>query len=102
MNNLLPYRGLVVARISASEKELVACSLCYKTIAQFHQKCSLMRDCSLFRRLLLSEYTVYYILHTVKVLKGTPITTYHIVIASASATHTMLTLQKANKKNRLI
>ena len=25
--------------------------------------------------------------------------TYHIVISSASATHTMLTLQKANKKN---
>ena len=22
-----------------------ACSLCYKTIAQFHQKCLLMRDC---------------------------------------------------------
>ena len=36
-----------------------ACSLCYKKIAQFHQKCSLMRDCSLFRRLLLPEYTVY-------------------------------------------
>ena len=35
-----------------------ACSLCYKEIAQFHQKCSLMRDCSLFRRLLLPEYTV--------------------------------------------
>ena len=35
-----------------------ACSLCYKKIAQFHQKCSLMRDCSLFRRLLLPEYTV--------------------------------------------
>ena len=34
-----------------------ACSLCYKKIAQFHQKCSLMRDCSLFRRLLLPEYT---------------------------------------------
>ena len=35
------------------------CSLlsCYKKIAQFHQKCSLMRDCSLFRRLLLPEYT---------------------------------------------
>ena len=29
-----------------------------KKIAQFHQKCSLMRDCSLFRRLLLPEYTV--------------------------------------------
>ena len=34
-------------------------SLCYKKIAQFHQKCSLMRDCSLFRRLLLPEYTVF-------------------------------------------
>ena len=33
-------------------------SICYKKIAQFHQKCSLMRDCSLFRRLLLPEYTV--------------------------------------------
>ena len=33
-----------------------ACSLCYKKIAQFHQECSLMRDCSLFRRL--PEYTV--------------------------------------------
>ena len=30
-----------------------ACSLCYKTIAQFHQKCLLMRDCLLFRRLIL-------------------------------------------------
>ena len=48
----------------------------------------------------ITSHYVYYILHTVKVLKGTPITTYHIVIASASAsaTHTMLTLQKANKK----
>ena len=36
-----------------------ACSLCYKKFAQFHQKCSLMRDCSLFRRLLLPEYTVF-------------------------------------------
>ena len=36
----------------------LACSLCYKKIAQFHQKCPLMRDCSLFRRLLLPEYTV--------------------------------------------
>ena len=36
-----------------------ACSLCYKKISQFHQKCSLMRDCSLFRRLLLPEYTVF-------------------------------------------
>ena len=35
-----------------------ACSLSYKKIAQFHQKCSLMRDCSLLRRLLLPEYTV--------------------------------------------
>ena len=35
-----------------------ACSLYYKKIAQFHQKCSLMRDFSLFRRLLLPEYTV--------------------------------------------
>ena len=35
-----------------------ACSLCYKTIAQFHQKCLLMRDCLLFRRLLLPESTV--------------------------------------------
>ena len=35
-----------------------ACSLCYKKIAQFHQKCSLIRDCSLFRHLLLPEYTV--------------------------------------------
>ena len=48
----------------------------------------------------IASHYVYYILHTVKVLKGTPITTYHIVIASA--THTMLTLQKANKKTRLI
>ena len=38
-----------------------ACSLCYKKIAQFHQKFSLMRDCSLFRRLLLPEYTVFHI-----------------------------------------
>ena len=29
-----------------------------KTIAQFHQKCLLMRDCLLFRRLLLPESTV--------------------------------------------
>ena len=36
-----------------------ACSLCYKKIAQVHQKCSLMRGCSLFRRLLLPEYTVF-------------------------------------------
>ena len=36
-----------------------ACSLCYKKITQFHQKCSLMRDCSLFRHLLLPEYTVF-------------------------------------------
>ena len=37
-----------------------ACSLCYKTIAQFHQKCLLMRDCLLFRRLLLlPESTVH-------------------------------------------
>ena len=35
-----------------------ACRLCYKTIAQFHQKCLLMRDCLLFRRLLLPESTV--------------------------------------------
>ena len=35
------------------------CSLCYKKIAHLHQKCSLMRDCSLFRRLLLPEYTVH-------------------------------------------
>jgi hypothetical protein len=35
-----------------------ACSLCYKAIAQFHQKCLLMRDCVLFRRLLLPESTV--------------------------------------------
>ena len=35
-----------------------ACSLCYKTIARFHQKCLLMRDCLLFRRLLLPESTV--------------------------------------------
>ena len=35
-----------------------ACSLCYKTIGQFHQKCLLMRDCLLFRRLLLPESTV--------------------------------------------
>ena len=35
-----------------------ACSLCYKTIAQFHKKCLLMRDCLLFRRLLLPESTV--------------------------------------------
>ena len=36
-----------------------ACSLCCKTIAQFHQKCLLMRDCLLFRRLLLPESTVF-------------------------------------------
>ena len=36
-----------------------ACSLYYKTIAQFHQKCLLMRDCLLFRRLLLPESTVH-------------------------------------------
>ena len=35
-----------------------ACSLCYKTIVQFHQNCVLMRDCLLFRRLLLPESTV--------------------------------------------
>jgi hypothetical protein len=35
-----------------------ACSLCYKTIAQFHQKCLLMRDCLLFRCLLLPESIV--------------------------------------------
>ena len=35
-----------------------ACSLCYKTIAQFHQKYLLMRDCLLFRRLLLPESSV--------------------------------------------
>ena len=35
-----------------------ACSLCYKTIPQFHQKCFLIRDCLLFRRLLLPESTV--------------------------------------------
>ena len=35
-----------------------ACSLCYKTIGVIKQKCLLMRDCSLFRRLLLPEYTV--------------------------------------------
>ena len=35
-----------------------ACSLCYKTIVQFHQKCLLMRDCLLFRRLLLPESTL--------------------------------------------
>ena len=40
-----------------------ACSLCYKTIAQFHQKCLLMRDCLLFRRLLLPESTVYLLLN---------------------------------------
>ena len=34
------------------------CSLCYKTIAQLHQKCLLMRDCLLYRRLLLPESTV--------------------------------------------
>ena len=45
-----------------------ACSLSYKKIAQFHQKCSLMRDCSLFRRLLLPEYTVLH--HLKGVLKG--------------------------------
>ena len=35
------------------------CSLYYKTIARFHQKCLLMRDCLLFRRLLLPESTVH-------------------------------------------
>ena len=35
-----------------------ACSLCYKTISADHQKCLLMRDCLLFRRLLLPESTV--------------------------------------------
>ena len=35
-----------------------ACSLGHKTIAQFHQKCSLMNDCLLFRRLLLPEFIV--------------------------------------------
>ena len=35
-----------------------ACSLCYKTITQFHQKCLQIRDCLLFRRLLLPESTV--------------------------------------------
>ena len=35
-----------------------ACSLCYKTISQFHQKRLLMRDCLLFRRLLIPESTV--------------------------------------------
>ena len=37
-----------------------ACSLCYKTMAQFQQKCLLMRDCLLFRRLLLPESTVVF------------------------------------------
>ena len=40
-----------------------ACSLCYKTIAQFHQKCLVMRDCLLFRRLLLPESTVHTYIH---------------------------------------
>ena len=35
-----------------------ACSLCYKTIGVCTKKCLLMRDCSLFRRLLLPESTV--------------------------------------------
>mgnify|MGYP007015527734 CR=1 FL=1 len=35
-----------------------ACSLCYKTISADHQKCLLMRDYLLFKRLLLPESTV--------------------------------------------
>ena len=35
-----------------------ACSLCYKTIGVCTKKCLLMRDCLLFRRLLLPESTV--------------------------------------------
>ena len=38
-----------------------ACSLCYKTIGVCTKKCLLMRDCLLFRRLLLPESTVYYL-----------------------------------------
>ena len=37
-----------------------ACSLCYKTTSVCTKKCLLMRDCSLFRRLLLPESTVLY------------------------------------------
>ena len=36
----------------------LACSLCYKTFTQFQQKCLLMRDYLLFKRLLLPESTV--------------------------------------------
>ena len=50
-----------------------ACSLCYKKIAQFHQKCSLMRDCSLFRRLLLPEYTVLRLRPVLKLQRGAKI-----------------------------
>ena len=35
-----------------------ACSLCYKSISADHQKCLLMRDCLLFKRLLIPESTV--------------------------------------------
>ena len=35
-----------------------ACTLCFKTISADHQKCLLMRDCLLFKRLLLPESTV--------------------------------------------
>ena len=41
-----------------------ACSLCYKTISADHQKCLLMRDCLLFKRLLLPESTVSFELST--------------------------------------
>ena len=42
-----------------------ACSLCYNTIAHFHQKSLLMRDCLLFRRLLLPESTVFSVIQMV-------------------------------------
>ena len=48
MNSVLSPILLLIRGVHYS-----ACSSCYKKIAQFHQKCSLMRDCSLFRRLLL-------------------------------------------------
>ena len=51
----------VLERINVSNFELNGLdTLCYKKIPQFHPKCLLMRDCLLFRRLLLPESTALY------------------------------------------
>ena len=66
-NDILPYGHFLIHQICMDISLLWTIfhmvflhidRLCYKKIAQFHQKCSLMRDCSLFRHLLLPEYTV--------------------------------------------